>query len=334
MNENRNKLEHKDSHKPQSGFLPGNTDAQKQLDDWFDSLHTNDSQTPFGGNEDKDAIKQRIFNNVLERIEESEKDTKPVRTIRLGWLKVAASVLLISAISLISYQYWYGKKEVIEYVTVTASNGRVMQVTLSDSTNVWLQAGSTLKYPKSFSDTSREVYLDEGLAFFKVTHNKKKPFIVHTQDINTRVLGTSFVIKSYNQLEDVQVDLLTGKVRVSHNSEIIGELTPNKRLIYHKASAKAEIEELNTEASANFVRGDVVLQRAGFDELFTTLHNIYGYDFKYDAIVVKNCKFNIRFNTRLKLEEVLEIINGIHPLKYEIKNKEVMIKMKGCNNNN
>ncbi|MNZ85857.1 hypothetical protein D3C78_1046630 [compost metagenome] len=74
-----------------------------------------------------------------------------------------------------------------------------------------------------------------------------------------------------------------------------------------------------------------MLQRAGFDELFTTLHNVYGVNIKYDTAQFKECKFNLRFNTRLKVEEVLEIVNGIHTIKYEIKGNEVTVSTKGCN---
>ncbi|UKJ07650.1 FecR family protein [Solitalea lacus] len=333
MTENRNKLEQKDSYRPQpDSFFPANAEEQKQLDAWFDSLKDNGSVTPFENDAEKAALKQRVIEGVFDRIgdREQKNSAAPIRTLNWNWLKVAASVAIVSTLGLIGYNYW-NKPKPVEYVAVSANNGRVMQVMLPDSTTIWLQAGSTLKYPKQFSDTTREVYLDEGLAYFKVTHNKEKPFIVHTPQLDTRVLGTSFVIKSYKQLDDVQVDLLTGRVRVSHNKETLGELTPNKRLTFHRASAKVDIEELNTAESARFVRGDIVLQRAGFEELFTTLQNIYGVKFKYDADRLKDCKFNLRFKTSLKVEQVLEIVNGIHPIKFNRNGKEITIETKGCN---
>ncbi|AFD08427.1 FecR family protein [Solitalea canadensis] len=335
MTENRNKVVQKDINQSKSNLnLPANAEEQQRLDEWFDSLNTNESTKPFVNEADKEMLKQHIFDNVLTRINEREQENSStnVRKISWPWLRIAASVALISVIGWAAYKY-VAKPDVkaIEYVAVTATNGKVMQVILPDSTSIWLQAGTTLKYPKRFSDTSREVYLEDGLAYFEVTHNESKPFIVHTPQIDTRVLGTSFVVKTYKQLEDVQVELLTGRVRVSHDKNVIGELTPNKRLTYHKASAKAEIEEFNTAASAGFVNGDIVMQRAGFDELFTTLHNVYGVNVKYDTAQFKACKFNLRFNTRLKVEEVLEIVNGIHTIKYEIKGNEVTVSTKGCN---
>lgn len=335
MTENRNKVEQKDFNIPQSDHnLPGNADEQRHIDEWFDSIKMNESVKPFVNEADKEMLKQKMFNNVLNRIEATELPAEDVKVRKLGltWLKVAASVVLVSGLGWLAYKY-AGNPDTkpIDYVAVTATNGKVMQVILPDSTSIWLQAGTTLKYPKRFSDTSREVYLEDGLAYFEVTHNKSKPFIVHTPQIDTRVLGTSFVVRTYKQLEDVQVELLTGRVRVSHDKSVIGELTPNKRLTYHKASAKAEIEEFNTAASASFVSGDIVLQRAGFDELFTTLHNVYGVNVKYDAAQFKECKFNLRFNTRLKVEEVLEIVNGIHTIRYEINGNEVTVSTKGCN---
>ncbi|MCO4292842.1 FecR family protein [Solitalea sp. MAHUQ-68] len=332
MTENPNKLQQKDPIKKPSGkFYPSTVEEQKQLDEWFESLPGNDSGAPFEDENEKKVIRQHVLNSVFSRIAENDQEAEgtPVRTLKWTWLKVAASVAAVTTIGWMGYSYW-AKPHPIEYLTVTAQGGKVMQVTLPDNTTIWMQSGSTLKYPKQFSDTTREIYLEEGLAYFKVTHNAEKPFIVHTPKLDTRVLGTSFVIKAYQQMEDVEVELITGKVRVSHDQQILGELAPNMRLTYHKASAKAEIEELNTETSASFVNGVIVLQRAGFDELFATLQSLYSVHFNYDKALLKDCRFNLRFNTNLKVEQVLEIVNGIHPIKYDVKGKEITIKTESC----
>jgi ferric-dicitrate binding protein FerR (iron transport regulator) len=87
-------------------------------------------------------------------------------------------------------------------------------VMLPDGSHVYLNAGTRLKYPDHFSDSTREVYL-EGEAFFEVAHDSLHPFIVQAGQIATRVLGTSFNVRAYTDEPDMVVGVKTGKVKVS-----------------------------------------------------------------------------------------------------------------------
>ena len=112
-------------------------------------------------------------------------------------------------------------------VTVSAieqktANGQQREIKLSDGTVVRLNAGSTITYPKTFSDTLREVTLS-GEAFFSVAKNPKCPFIIHTGEIITRVLGTSFNVRAYPENEDVQIAVVEGKVAVNKKQAVASE---------------------------------------------------------------------------------------------------------------
>lgn len=102
----------------------------------------------------------------------------------------------------------------IQTHTLTIPRGQSFEVILCDGSKVWLNANSRLIYPTAFIGKERIVYL-EGEAYFKVTPNKEQPFIVKTQTIQTRVLGTEFNIRSYSP-EDSHVVLINGKVEVSN----------------------------------------------------------------------------------------------------------------------
>jgi transmembrane sensor len=118
--------------------------------------------------------------------------------------------------------------------------GAKSHVTLSDGTKVWLNAGSKLNYPAFFSQESREVYL-EGEAFFDVQHNEKRMFIVKTSNLNIKVYGTQFNVKSYPEENLIQTTLVKGSVAIENrfdkaNGETIF-LKPNQTATYYKSSS-------------------------------------------------------------------------------------------------
>src|SRR5439155_2315167 len=95
---------------------------------------------------------------------------------------------------------------------------------LPDSTQVWLNAASSLEFPEAFQSGKREVYL-VGEAFFDVKHAENRPFIIHTGNVTTRVVGTAFNIKGYPDQPDVIVSVKRGKVQVSKNEKLVATLT-------------------------------------------------------------------------------------------------------------
>src|SRR5690606_37957770 len=94
--------------------------------------------------------------------------------------------------------------------------GKRSDITLADGTRIWLNAGSQLSYPLSFTGSSREVYL-AGEAFFEVESNPNMPFYVITNDLKIRVTGTRFNVTSYLNDHTTQALLLSGKIGVTRN---------------------------------------------------------------------------------------------------------------------
>lgn len=117
----------------------------------------------------------------------------------------------------LTYQEENSKDEEVQYHTIRTPRGGQYQVVLPDSTVVWLNAASSLRYPTRFTDKSREVQLS-GEAYFEVSKltskGKRVPFIVKTQGQEVQVLGTHFNIKAYQEEEETTTTLLEGKVKV------------------------------------------------------------------------------------------------------------------------
>ncbi len=109
-----------------------------------------------------------------------------------------AAVFLLPALLLTATYYLaiHHPQDKLAFNTVNVLYGQKVQVLLPDGTKVWINSGSTLRYPKTFHGKTREVHLT-GEAFFDVTHDKNHPFIVSTSEINIRVLGTAFNVSAY-----------------------------------------------------------------------------------------------------------------------------------------
>ena len=114
--------------------------------------------------------------------------------------------------------------------TVTVPSGQRANVILPDGTDVWLNAGTTIRYPISFMKGKREIILD-GEAYFEVVHNEKCPFVVHTYAMDVEVLGTKFNVEAYSKKDFFETSLMQGKVKVASPSNETQSviLAPNQK---------------------------------------------------------------------------------------------------------
>ena len=102
--------------------------------------------------------------------------------------------------------------------TITVPAGQRINITLVDGTNVWLNARTSLSYPVKFGKNNRQVVLD-GEAYFDVTKDKSKPFIVQTDNYNVEVLGTKFDVNAYSETGEFETTLMSGSVKVASASD-------------------------------------------------------------------------------------------------------------------
>lgn len=178
---------------------------------------------------------EKAWLKLQEQIIKSEK-TKPVTSLRPVWFKIAAAVMAIAIIGfIVKYIIKDNVNETTVIVEITTTDS-IKVFYLSDNTRISLNKNSRFTYPENFNDSIRMTTL-EGEAFFEVTPNSDKPFIIHADQTETRVIGTSFNIKAYEEQENVEVTVVSGKVRVQilDNEEIEAvnieegdELTYNK----------------------------------------------------------------------------------------------------------
>lgn len=206
-------------------------------------------------------------------------------------------------------------------------NGQTFKLKLSDGTLVWLNAGSKLRFPSHFSkrEEERMVYL-EGEAFFEVSENKNHPFIVNTQEVDIKVLGTKFNVSSYDTDENIATTLVEGAVSVyetrSPENEIL--LSPNFQANYHKFGNSFEKTKVNTDNYTAWMQGRLIIDNLKFSEILQRLERRYAVKFVNNAVGLENEIYKGEF-TDEKIESVLKTISLSTPFRFEINQNIITI---------
>ncbi len=205
-----------------------------------------------------------------------------------------------------------GKENLTElvYNTLSVPNGRRFDIVLSDNSHVYLNAGSSLRYPVNFiSGKKRQVYL-EGEAFFEVSKDKKHPFVVTSGNMDVEVLGTKFNVNAYPEETDINTVLVEGSVRLNTNeteenidSSVL--LEPGHIAHWDKDSKSAKMEEVDTDLYTSWIQGKLVLRGMRFKDIMKKLERHYGV-----SIQNKNKKLEDRiFTATFDVETIEEVLN-------------------------
>lgn len=297
------------------------------VDDWYASFG---EEFPLNDNQRKKALRNELHARIQGRL-----STDKVRTANPGrWLlpRIAAAALIVVAIGT---GIWYlaqgdglsQQQKSKEWVTVTAEQGTLKKVQLPDSTTVWLNVGSKLGFYIPFGQAgSREVMLEKGEAFFDVTPDANRPFIVRTATLSTRVLGTSFNVKAYAELDEIQVSVLTGRVEVSQGDRrVLGVLHHGDELTYNKSKQMADIQQVATENSNGWIVGKMYLRQASFDELTVALQHSHNIRLRAGDRTIAKHRYSIQFNRDVPIDDLMKAICEIHDNQYRKEGNTITI---------
>lgn len=197
-----------------------------------------------------------------------------------------------------------GSAKALIYNTLTNPRGsKVINMTLSDGSRVWLNAGSSLTYPVAFIGKERKVSVT-GEAYFEVAHDRAKPFTVSKGDLQVQVLGTRFNINAYDDESDTRITLLQGSVKVKHGKEE-DMLQPGQQA--QIASAIKITSDVNVEQVMAWKNGLFVFDRAGVEGVMRQLARWYDLEVHYAGDIPKGT-FKGEISKDLGLSQVL---NGL-----------------------
>jgi len=185
-----------------------------------------------------------------------------------------------------------------------------LNITLSDKSEVKLNKATKISYPEKFKGKERHIKLD-GEAFFEVTPDKEKPFVVEAGFAQVKVLGTSFNVQAYDTSKVVEVTVVTGTVELSglgENSEKI-TLTKGEKGIISKDSGKAVKDTNNDEEELFWVTRKLVFKNTELYVVAETLSNAYGVDINIANESTRHCSWTITIED-LPIDDVMHLIEG------------------------
>lgn len=270
--------------------------------------------------------------------EQFKKQPLPVANVRRLWFpRVAvAATLLVLVIAYGLYRYNAPVSGVVLYSRITNANyhmvaqtnyGSRKSIVLPDGTTVTLNGSSSLKIANDYNANNRHVLL-AGEAFFEVTKDKTRPFVVLTNKTATTALGTSFKVSSYATSKTASVMLATGKVKVEATqpqSNITDQiLIPGQQVVLADGDNRFTKSEFNKAELQNWIDSKLVFNNATFNEIAAKITNTYGIQITTDAKEVDQIRFTGRFNNK-NLTDVLDAIGFVNNFKYKLKGDTIKI---------
>ena len=259
---------------------------------------------------------------------DSQRRSASIHSMTHKIVRVAAIFLIAGLLGVLSYQNWYqAEPEVQEPVLrdVSTANAQRVNLTLSDGTEVMLNADSEMKFPNRFEDAEREVYL-KGEAYFDVVSNPEKPFVIHSRGSVIRVLGTSFTVSSYE--EDRQVRVVVKEGRVSLEGESGDEnrktlLAANEMGKFLRDSKKIETAQVDDmELYFSWREGYLKFREESMSHVALDLKRRYGIEVNFRDSEIRDKKLTAFLKSR-SIQNVLDVIAMSLNVEYQLKNNKV-----------
>ena len=213
------------------------------------------------------------------------------------------------------------------YNTITVPAGGEFSVLLSDGSSVHLNSCSSLTYPVPFMGDVREVKLS-GEAYFDVTKSDR-PFIVKMEDIDVRVLGTSFNLSGYTTDQNVSVTLVSGKVAIrDHQLQRDFNVTPGMRFEYNRESQQVKMWEVDPELYISWMKGKFRFEDMRLEDIMVTLNRWYDCTITYSDNTLRDLRFTGAAEKDRPASYLLELIEMITEVKFQIDGKHILITRK------
>lgn len=310
-------------------FLKGTASDEeaKKVEIWLDGA--SQDYNPWENlSEDRKAA---FLNELKNSISTANLAGKKTRGKRVGWVWLAAaSVIILLMIPV--YVLWMkpstemDTKLVIQKVVET-NMAEIKQMQLSDGSKVWLNAKSRLRYPDSFDSRSRDVYL-EGQAYFEISRDTKRPFVVHTSSWQVTVLGTHFDVSDYMEDNDVTVSVLSGKVAVHSTRQ---QKTPatilesGEQLDYDKGSHKIDRTTFANDQQPDWIRKEVVFYHTKMEDIAGYIERNYGLAVSFASPSLSAMEVSGNFGKVADAKELLEILCLTINAQYKANGKKILI---------
>jgi ferric-dicitrate binding protein FerR (iron transport regulator) len=246
------------------------------------------------------------------------------RKVTLRFIRYAASIILLIGLSGAFYQYitdWQYPQMVVETIT---GNEQVRQITLPDSSQVWLSAGSRIEYPKRFHKKERKVAV-EGKVYFEIIQDMGRPFFVKTETYTVKVLGTSFEVNAIKYSQTSDVTLVEGQVEIlDNNLKSLCELYPGQQFEINKVSHHFALREVDAELYVSWLGGKLEFDGLTFGEIAKVIERQYGVRIILDDGIAKEMKLVGSLSLQKDIYEMMKTMELVVPIKYHVQTNTIV----------
>lgn len=277
-------------------------------------------EQPAPDERDLDAKVQYWKTQVHERMASAKKnDDRPV--IRLRFLRYAAiwaAILLTTGVAVWQVNKMATPSEIV-YVKKENFKGVPVRYVLPDSSSIYLTAGSSFSYAEDYPQSGRDINL-QGAAFFDVKRDEAHPFTIHTGEVATKVLGTSFRVSAFEG-EPLEVAVATGKVGVSKadSKEELATLTPGKKISYDRGTGKIKLSDVEIAGLEQWKAGDLVFDEQPLELVAKELKRRYGVLVICKDAATSGYKVSGTFGATDSVETVLKMLSILGKFNYDVK---------------
>ena len=212
-----------------------------------------------------------------------------------------------------------------QYNTILVPPGQRINLILADNSNIWLNANTTLRYPTQFSRKNRTVYLD-GEAYFEVSRNRKKRFIVKTGLGDVKVTGTSFNVEAYSQFERFETSLFEGGVDIFNGEKKLTSLKPNEKTVIENGVYSTS-EITNTDKYL-WRHGLIAFDSKKLEEILLTLEKYFAVEIQINANQLPQHTYTGKFRQSDGVDYALRVLQKSIHFSYQRDEKTGIIYIK------
>jgi len=272
--------------------------------------------------ENSDVNINLILLKLHRQIIRKKNNEKPVRLLHT--LQRIAAILFIPlfiASSIFIFKDDIMNKDKASWAEIKCPLGVRTEFTLPDGSTGYLNSGSSLKFPASFNGAKRSVELF-GEAYFDVVHDKNHPFHVKTGKLDVKVLGTTFNVVAYPDMQFEEVTLRTGKVQISNiNGNKLADLNPDEQLSIDLVNNKYSKRKVTASQYTSWTNGVLSFRNERFEQVASRLSRWYNVEIELDGDELDDYIYHATFKNE-PLEEVLKLMEFTAPISYRFQPRE------------
>lgn len=303
------------------------TDSQPEVENWL-SEHWATSP---------EIDSTTLIETVFQQIQDYQKVHSPESGFSLSRiLKVYQKIAAFLLIPVIGFGilYWvsqYGETTG-QYAETIAPRGQKSQIVLADGTKVWLNSDTKIKYPTNFNKKQRDVYLD-GEAFFEVSKNALKPFIVHTTSMCVKILGTKFNVKAYSDEDNVETSLFEGSISLImtnpwSNATAEKVVKPGQSLLYSKNNRELAYNRFPWEEIIGWKKNQLIFKDDTFSNLVKKVERWYDVEVVYDEKQFNDRRLTVELYEGERLDRLMEVIRLALSVNYKYEKGKIILTPK------